>query len=165
MLKRILLVLAIALPMLMSAQTVKIGVVDTQTILENHPDLKTAQTKLAEFSKKYEDEFAKLRTEYTNKVEEYQKLPADEPASIKERKAKDIQDLETRIQQYSQDAQTAIQKEQSTLFQPIQQKVLDAIEAVGKENGFTIIQEKDALIYYAAPAEDITTLVRKKLGI
>ena len=78
---------------------------------------------------------------------------------------KDIQDFETRIQQFNQEAQTAIQKEQQAQMQPIQQKVLDAIESVGKENNFTVIQEKEVFLFYAAPAEDITPLVRKKLGI
>lgn len=157
--------MALVIPMLLSAQTVKIGVVDTQQILENHPDVKAAQTAIGTLSKKYEDEFAKLREEYQRKVTEFQNLPENEPQSIKERKMKDIQDFETRIQQFNQEAQTAIQKEQQAQMQPIQQKVLDAIESVGKENNFTVIQEKEVFLFYAAPAEDITPLVRKKLGI
>jgi outer membrane protein len=165
MLKRILMVVALALPMLLSAQTVKIGVVDTQEIFTNHPDTKAADTKLATVSKKYEDEYAKLREEYTRKVDEVKNLSDDEPQSIRDRKVKDIQDFQTRIAQFEQEAQTALQKEQETLIQPIQQKILDAIESVAKENNFTVIQEKSALLYYAAPAEDITPLVKKKLGI
>lgn len=158
--------IAIALPMLVSAQSLKIGVVDTESIFTTHPDFKTAQTKVANTSKKYEDEFAKLREQYQAKVEEIQKLDkASEPQSIMERKAKEIQDLETRIQQFQQEAQQAIQREQEAQLQPLQQKVIEAIEAVGKENNFSIIQEKGALMYYASPVEDITPLVKKKLGI
>lgn len=166
MLKRILMAFAIVVPMLLSAQTLKVGVVDSQAIFTSHPDFKAAQTKVANTSKKYEEEYGKLREQYAAKVEEYQKLDQkSEPQSILERKAKEIQDLTTRIQQFEQEAQQAIQREQEANLQPLQQKVIEAVEAVGKENGFSIIQEKDVMIYYAAPVEDITPLVKKKLGI
>lgn len=166
MLKRILMALAIAVPMLVSAQTLKIGVVDSEAVFTSHPDFKTAQTKVANTSKKFEEEYGKLREQYEAKVAEFKKLDqAAEPQSILERKGKDLQDLTNRIQQFEQEAQQAIQREQEAQLQPLQQKVIEAVEAVAKENGFSVIQEKGALIYYAAPVEDITPLVKKKLGI
>lgn len=165
MLKKILLAIAVAIPALVSAQTVKIGIIDTEAIITTIPDAKAADTQLAEVSKKFEAEFGKLQAEFNNKVEEYNKLPQDELSTIKERKARDIEDTRARIEQFRESAAQELQKKQAELFAPIQQKIMNAIESVGKEGNFTIIQEKTQLLYFAAPAEDITPLVKKKLGI
>jgi outer membrane protein len=165
MLKRFIIAALLLLPTICFAQSVKIGIVDSQAIFTAHPDSKSAETKLGEMSKKYEEEFSKLREEYNRKVEEFQKLPQDELATIKERKAQDISALEVRINQFREQAQQDLQKEQANLLQPLQQKIMEAIESVGKEGSFTIIQEKDLVLYYSAPAIDITPLVKAKLGI
>ncbi len=66
MLKKILLAMAVALPMFASAQsTVKIGVVDTNVLIQAMPEATAAQTKLADTSKKYEDAYATLPTSRT----------------------------------------------------------------------------------------------------
>ena len=85
--------------------------------------------------------------------------------SIKERKAKDIEDLQTRMQQFYQTAQTEMQRKQQELAQPLHSKLQDAVDAVGKEGSFTVILYKDVMMYYATPAVDVTPLVRTKLGI
>lgn len=165
MLKKIVLAIMIAIPALLSAQNVKIGIIDTDAIIGTLPDAKAAQTQLEEVSKRFDAEYQKLTNEFNTKVQEFQALPENELQSIKERKQRDIEDTQVRIQQFQQTARDELQKKQAELFAPIQQKVMDAIESVGKEGGYTIIQEKAALLFYAAPAEDITAKVKAKLGI
>ena len=50
---------------------------------------------------------------------------------------------------------------------PIMQKVKSAIESVGKEGNFTLVQDLNPQLtfYYSSPAEDITPLVKVKLGL
>ncbi len=165
MIKKIMLALAVMVPMLVSAQTVKIGYVAPDEIMQSLPEAKTVQTKLAEISKKYEDQLATMQTELNTKMDEYQKMGASEPQSIKERKAKDIEDLQKRIQDFYQTARQDIDRQQQTLIQPLETKLRDAIDAVGKEGSFTVIIEKGMMLYYAAPAVDITPQVKAKLGI
>lgn len=165
MLKKFMLALALVLPMLASAQIVKIGYLNPDEVLQSMSEFKTVQSELARISKQYEDQLATMRNEYNLKTEEYQKLGANEPQSIKERKAKDIEELQTRMQQFYETAQTEIQRQQQTLVQPLHSKLQDAVDAVGKEGGFTVIIYKEVMMYYAAPAVDITPLVKKKLGI
>lgn len=166
MLKKIMLALALIVPMLASAQgTVKIGYVNADEVLFAMPETKQVQTQLAAISKKYEDDLGKMRLELQTKMEDFQKLGENEPPSIRERKAKDIEDLQKRIEDFYQQAQTELQRQQQTLIAPIHARLQDAIDAVGKEGGFTIIVQKEALLFYAAPAVDITPLVKTKLGI
>lgn len=165
MLKKILLVAALILPMLASAQTLKIGLVDTQEIVTKLPDTAAAQKQIDETSKKYEEEYQKLGEEMKRLYDEIQNMGESELPAIKERKTREFTDHQQKAQQFEQNAMQHIQKLQNDLMAPIMQKVKNAIEAVGKEGGFSMIQEMQTQIYYAAPVIDITPEVKAKLGI
>ena len=52
-------------------------------------------------------------------------------------------------------------------MQPIMDKALNAIKAVGKENGFTYIfdMSQGGILFNADNTEDVLPLVKKKLGL
>ena len=167
MFKKILLAAALAFPMFASAQTLKIGVVDVEEIVQKLPDYTEAQNKFAETSKRYEDEFAKLREEMKRRYDELEAMPEDELPTIRERKVKDFQEYQLKIQQFEESATQELSKVQQDLLAPIYQKVNNAIQSVGQEGSFSMIEAKVAtlLLYYASPVEDITPLVKSKLGV
>lgn len=169
MFKKIILAAVFAmLPMFAaSAQTVKIGLVNTDDVMQAMPETKEAQTKLADTSKKYEDEYAKLGEEMKRLYDELNAMPESELAAVRERKVRDFQDFQTKMQQFEQSAQQDLQRLQQELMAPISQKINAAVESVGKENGFSYIQNyvPGLTLYYAAPVEDVTNLVKAKLGI
>ncbi len=168
MFKKILLVAALLIPMLASAQsTLKIGLVDLNEIITKMPDTADAEKQVGDASKKYEDEFAKLQDEMKRRVEEYQNMSQDELPAIKERKARELQDYQTKLEQFSQEAMQHLQSMNQQLMAPIVQKVRTAIEAVGKEGGFSLIQDLNPQLtyYYASPVVDITNDVKAKLGV
>lgn len=167
MLKKIILAVLVAIPMLASAQTVKIGVVDTQAIARDLPAFKEVETKISAVAKKYDDEYAKLRSEFQAKIEEYQKLANDTttPQAVKDRRAKEIDEFSQKLNEFEQMAQADLQKQQQELMQPVIANVQQAIQSVGKEGNFTMIQEMAAVLYYGTPAEDITPQVKTRLGI
>lgn len=165
MIKRILVAMLVAIPMLASAQGVKIGLVDTQSVVMAMPDMKKAQDAVATFAKEYEDEFGKLRQEAEKKLEEFQNLPATTSDLTKQRKAKEIEEYQTKLMEFEQMAQQAISKKQEQEMSPILDKVRSAIQAVGKEGNYTLIQELGSVLYFGSPAEDITAQVRARLGL
>ena len=87
------------------------------------------------------------------------------PASIKERRVQEIQELDTKYQQFIQTAERDIQMQQQQLLAPIREKIMIAIKAVGKENGFTAILPEGVAIYTGDDVIDITPLVKAKLGL
>lgn len=165
MFKKILLVAALILPMFASAQTLKIGLVDTQEILSKLPDTAAANKQLEETSKKYEDEYAKLNEEMKRLYDEIQNMGESELPAIRERKTREFTDHQQKAQQFEQNAMQHLQKLQGDLMQPIMQKIRTAIESVGKEGGYSLVQEMSTQIYYAAPVVDITPEVKAKLGV
>ena len=60
-----------------------------------------------------------------------------------------------------------LNKMQSDLYGPIQQKIAQAIESVGREGNYSLIQMYDPqlVLYHAAPVEDVTPAVKAKLGV
>lgn len=161
------LVAALLLPMFASAQTVKIGLVDLQAILSLMPETKAANDQVMEVQKKYEDEYTKLNEEMKRMYEQLQAMSEDEPAAIRERKTRDFSDKQQKIQQFEQTAMQDLQKLQSDLMAPIITKIHSAVESVGKEGAYTLIQPLDQqlVLYYEAPCSDITPLVKAKLGL
>lgn len=167
MIKKILLAAALAIPMFASAQSLKVGIVDVEEVVQKLPDYTEAQNKYVETSKKYEDEFAKLQEELKRRYDEIQNMPQDELQVIQERKVKDFQEYQLKTQQFEQTAAQELQKVQSDLLAPIYQKVNNAIQAVGQEGGYSLIEAKVSqfILYYASPVVDITPEVKAKLGV
>ena len=165
MLKKILLAVAIALPLFASAQTLTIGIVDTNTIGQAMPEWATAQQKLQENDNKYKQEGQRLVQAYQKLVEEAQNMKPDELQAVKDRKIREVQEMEQKIQAYSQQADQDLSRMQQELMTPIMQKIKAAIESVAQENNISLVQETQVAIYFQAPVKDITPLVKAKLGL
>ena len=99
MFKKILLVAALLIPMLASAQTLKIGLVDQNDIISKMPETTEAQKKVEEISKKYESEYMKLNDEMKRLYDEINNMKEDELPAIRERKTRDFTDHQVKVQQ------------------------------------------------------------------
>lgn len=167
MLKRFLLAIAVMIGMTASAQTVKIGLVDTNALLGAMPEVAAAQQKLQDAQKKYESQYNLLGEELQKQYEELANMKDDVLPAIRDNKTRAFQDNQQKMQQFEQQAMQDMQKMQADLMAPIYAKMKDAIESVGREGNFTLVQALDPQLtfYYSAPAQDITPLVKTKLGL
>lgn len=164
MIKKLLVAIMIALPSMVFAQ--KFGVVNTGAILPELPEFKTAQTEFETASKKYDDEFKNLQAEAQKAMEEYQKAMEEKaPQAILDRRMGELQKFEQTMQQFRQTAAQDLEKQQQQLMAPIQQKVINAINSVGAEGGYTMIFETGQAIYVGTTVTDITPAVKTKLGL
>lgn len=163
MFKKLLLAAFLAAPMCLFAQ--KFGSVNIQEIFSLMPERATAESTLADVSKKYETEYKALQDEFGKKYGEYQALAEDTPTSIKQRREQELQELNTKIQNFQEVAGQDIQRQQQTLMAPIQEKIMTAIKAVGAENGFTYIFDVNIPTYVGADVIDATPLIKEKLNL
>ena len=98
MIKKFILAIALALPFLgASAQSIKIGLVDTNSLVQAMPERAQAETKLADASKKYETEYQKLGEEFKRLYDEFQAMKADELQAIKDRKTRELQEYQQKM--------------------------------------------------------------------
>ena len=165
MLKKLIIAIMCCLPFAMAAQTLKFGTVNTAEVLAVMPERADAEKQLQDLTKRYEDEFMKLQEDFQKKYQEVQALGDSVPETIKMRRYEELQTMDQRIQSFRQVVEQDLAKKQEELFIPIQQKLMEAINAVGSENGFTYIFDANAAYYKGVGNEDVTPLVKTKLGI
>ena len=149
-----------------SAQ-VKLGHIKTQELIEVMPEYTAAQAKMKTEQESVEKELANLGEQFQTKLADYQKNSTTYTEVIRATKEQELQDLQQRVQRFQQVATQNLEKTQQTLMAPIIKKATDAINAVGKENGFTYILDMTAgvVLYTGDNSQDILPLVKKKLGI
>ncbi len=161
--KKILLVLALVLPLAVSAQ--KFGHINTQEVFALMPELNKVKAQMDTLQTSYESQIANMQEEYQKKIADYQKNVATLTDGVKQFRQQEIAEMEQRIQLFYQTAQQDIQKKQQEYLAPLHQKLTATIQEVGKENGFTYIFDSAALVFVAPDATDISSLVKTKLGI
>lgn len=154
---------ALAIPAVMSAQ--KFGVVDANEVFSAMPETGAIQNQMQEAQKKYEGEFKNLQEEFDKKFAEYQALGNDAPAAIKERRESELQELGQKIEQFRNTAANDLQRQQQTLMAPIEQKLMEAIKAVGQEGNYTFIFQDGQAAYQGNDVVNVTAAVKAKLGI
>lgn len=164
MIKKIILAICIAFPMLAVAQAPKFGVVNTQEVLDAMPDVKEVTEKVAAATKRYEDEFVKLREQMEREYAEFQKLDPSTPDPIKQRRQQEVQALYQKMEQFQMTASEDIQRQRDTLMAPVISKVSSAISAIGKEKGLTFVFESAMPLYTGVDVVNITTDVKKSVG-
>jgi len=166
MFKKILLAVLVAAPMCLNAQTLKFGTVNPTEIFNVMPDVATANNTLKQVQEKYEAQAKPLQEELQKKQAEIETLAKNKaPEATLEAKQKEFEDLYTRYQTFMQTAQQDMQKQQETLLAPIQQKLVNAIQAVGAEGGYAGIIDAATLLYKGNNIEDVSAKVKAKLGI
>jgi outer membrane protein len=163
-LKQVVLALLLMLPMGLMAQSGKLGHVNTQNLLEVMPEVDKANKAIDTLQNQYASELKSLQDEFQKKYDAYTTLPVTTPEGIKNSKRDELQQMQDRMQQFQVNAQSDLQKKQEELMTPIQKRVKDAISAVAKENNYTYVFD-DQVLLYSIPGDDITALVKKKLGI
>ena len=163
--KKLIVLLLMILPLGAIAQEVKIAYVKTQEVFMAMPEVSEMEKKLADLNEKYKGELKLMQDEYQKKYADFIQQQDSLTENIKLRRMQEIQDIQTRMDNFVQMGQQDVQKQQQDLLIPIQQKLQDAIKAVGDEKGYTYIIDPAALLYTGSNAVDATPLVRTKLGL
>ena len=108
---------------------------------------------------------SKIAIEYNKKYSDFVAQQDSLTENIKMRRMQELQDMEQRTQNFIQISQQDFQKKQGELFTPIQDKLKNAIKAVGDEKGYTYILDPQIVLYQGNTAVDATQFVKAKLGI
>lgn len=159
-------VLMLSLVTLMHAQ--KYGFLNSTQLILIHPDVKAADQKLTNYQN---DMLAKgdtmvkaLELNYAKYVEEansgtLSKLQMQEREAALGQEQEAIRAFETEIQQ-------ALIKKREELYQPILNSIQQAVQTVGKEEGYTFIFDSSTgVILHASETENVFDKVKAKLGL
>ena len=161
--KKVILMLAVVLPMLASAQ--KIGHVNSQEIMALMPETKQMGEKLDSVQGVYEKQLANMQEEFNKKVAEFQQQQSTMSASILEYRQQELAQMEQRMQVFYQTIQQDLQAKQMEYMQPIRTALLDAIKKVAESKGCTYVMDQANMLHIGADALDLTSAVKAELGI
>lgn len=161
--KKILVILALVLPMMASAQ--KYGHVNTAELFQLMPELKDVTARLDSLNKQYEELLVNMQEEYQKKAQEYEQKAPTMTDAMKQIQEEELYTMQQRLQTTYQTAQQDIAQKRQEFVAPVQEKMLKAIQAVGQEKGFTYIFDTAAMVYVDPSATDIMADVKAKLGI
>ena len=166
MMKRMILAVGI-LSMAFALHAQKFGHVTSELILQAMPEYDSAQLELEELRQFYTVELERIQVEINKKIEEFNQAEATMSDLIKEAKASEIQELQMRLQNYSQTAQQDLQQQGMLVMQPVMDKARTAIDEVAKENGLLYVFDlsQGNPIYTSEESLDMVPLVKAKLGI
>ncbi|HLT07828.1 MAG TPA: OmpH family outer membrane protein [Cyclobacteriaceae bacterium] len=148
----------------------KIGYVDSEYILNRHPDYKKVQEEMEALASEWRKEAQNLETEIK---EMYNALKAEEVLLTEEMYQERLQAIKEK-----EKSATAFNnrvfgingqyfQKQSELLQPLQSKIFDAIDKVSKRNGIAILFDKASglSMIYTDPRHDYSDFVIEELGL
>jgi outer membrane protein len=142
----------------------KIGYISMPEIIQSMPEGRKADTALQQH---YDALVANATDKQSALQADIQKFIKDSLTLTTAQKDVKRRDLQARTQELSgeeQRIQQAIEQKRQELSAPIEKKALDAVQAVAKENGYTYVLPKEAVIV-GPPGDDLLALVKKKMGI
>ncbi len=167
------LMLAAALMLAASTASVaqKIGYTNVDYVLSQMPESKQIEADLKAYSGQLEAQLKSKTTEFQTKLEAYQKGGATMPEPVKADKEKELQGLQSSIQDFQKSADQSLQQKQQQLLKPALDKLQKTIDDVAKENGYAYVLNSDAgygttpVLLHAPEDANISDLVLKKMGV
>jgi outer membrane protein len=148
----------------LQAQT-KFGYISLSEMITSMPEYKKADSSMQDYQSALNQNFEDMKREFNEKDSLLSsKDTAKYTRAQIEIKRKQLGELYLKLQGYQQQAGQLYQQKQQDLMAPIQRKASEIVQTVAKENGYTYVFLKDALLV-SPPADDILPLVKKKLSL
>jgi outer membrane protein len=162
--KKTIIALVATFTMALGANAQKFGHVDVQAIMQSLPEVTKANGELQAQAQQYDNDLKAMQEEIQRKAEEYEKNKATMSATQQQQTEADLQAMYQKMQEAYQQNQQEMQKKQQELLEPIQKKVVTAIENVGKAGNYTHIAQTGAFLYMGSDVKDVTADVKAELN-
>ena len=142
----------------------KIGYVNTGELLQALPEAKKADSLLQQFQEVLKKNGEDYQQELETKAKKFNDDSTKLTAVVKESERRKLQDLYTRVVNYNQEAQKQLEDRQQELLAPLQKRTLDIIQQIAKDNGYTHVFNREALLVVPT-GDDLMPLIKKKLNL
>jgi outer membrane protein len=163
------LLVAIILPAFSFAQ-LKIGYVDSDTIMDKLPDAQDARQKLDAQIKEWQDELNKLENNWKQKYDDYQKRKLIMTDQTRAETEAELVKLEKEVADYREKkfgTNGELFQKQDELMHPVQNKIFNTIQEIAKDEDLDFVFDRsgDVMLLYAKDEYDLTQKVLDKLKV
>jgi outer membrane protein len=142
----------------------KYGHVNRGEIAQVMPGVESINVKLMEFQKSMQIVYENMMNEAQTLKDKLDREAGTMSTSIRKLREDELNALANRIQEFAYNAQEDMEEEQRKLEAPFIEKLQNAINEVAKEHKYIYIFDT-AILLYSEGGDDVTPLVKKKLGI
>ena len=169
--KRIYIVFSIVMILqALSFAQLRIGYVDSDTIMDNFPDAQDANQKLDALVREWQDELNKLENNWKTKYDDYEKRKLIMTDQTRSEVETELVKLEQEIADYREKkfgTDGELFQKQDELMRPVQNKVFNAIQEVAEEEDLDFVFDRsgDIMLLYAKEEYDLTTQVLDRLKL
>lgn len=146
----------------------KFGYINTAEVFTLMPEKDSADIKVQALQQELMEQLEAMEVELNKKYDEFQKNQATYSDAVKELKTQEFADMQQRYQSLQQTARTQLEQAQAELYNPLIEKIQQAIEKVSKSNGYTMVFNlaAESLAYYdKAAMADLMPLIKKELNL
>ncbi|MBI5471127.1 MAG: OmpH family outer membrane protein [Ignavibacteriae bacterium] len=166
--KRIALALLMALCATIGVAQMKIGHINSETIMQNLPEAVDAQKSLDALVASWESELQKMQAEWKKKFDDYDKRKLILTDQSRAEAEKELRDLDQAIADYRNKKfgqNGELFTKQNEVMKPIQNKIFKVLEEVAKEDSYDYVFDKsgDILLLYATEKHDLTERVLRRM--
>lgn len=146
----------------------KIGYVDSDTIMEQYIDAQDAQKKLDALVAEWQEQLSKMDKEFKAKYDDYEKRKLIMSEQKRVDTERELVKMEDNIAKFRQDkfgANGELFKKQDEIMKPIQNKIFNVIQDYAKKEGYDFIFDRsgDILFLFAKDEYDLTKIIVDKL--
>lgn len=146
----------------------KIGYIDSDTIMDNLPDVQDARQKLDALIQEWQTELSKLENEWKAKYDDYEKRKLIMTDQTRAETEQELIKLEKDIADYREakfGANGELFLKQDELMKPVQNKIFATLEQIALEEDLDFVFDRsgDIMILYAKEEYDLTAQVLERL--
>ncbi len=148
----------------------KIGYVDSNTIMDNLPDAQDARQKLDALVKEWQGELNKKEAAWKAKYDDYEKRKLIMTDQTRAEMETELMNMEKEISDYREKkfgTNGELFQKQDELMKPVQNKIFNAIQDIAQDEDLDFVFDRsgDVMLLYAKEEYDITNKVLDKLKL
>lgn len=148
-----------------NSQTMKVGVIDSEVIVQQLPETKQADEQLTALSQKYQDTLLSMKNELETRLQKYQQQQAMLTPEAKAKEEESLRALNQQMLAYEQQKRIEIGQIREELLAPIRDKIEKAISDVAKEEKLMLVLDKAGpTLRYFDDSLNITWKVMDKIS-
>ena len=166
--KRTAVVLLLVLACGAAAGQMKIGHINSETIMQTLPEAIDAQKSIDALVAGWEAELQKMQADWKKKYDDYEKrklILTDQVRADQERELRELDQSITdfRNKKFGQNGE--LFQKQNEIMKPIQNKMFHVLEQIAKDEGYDYIFDRsgEILVLYANDKYDLTQLVLQRM--
>lgn len=148
----------------------KIGYVDSDSIMDKFPDAQDARQKLDAMIQDWQTELSKLESNWKAKYDDYEKRKLIMSDQTRAETESELIRLEQQVADFRDKkfgTNGELFQKQDEVMKPVQNKVFSAIKDVAKDEDLDFIFDRsgDVMLLFAKDEYDVTALVLEKLKL